>query len=217
MLFLSLPDLISHAITLIIAITVHEFSHALAADRLGDPTPARDGRLVLNPLMHLDPLGSILMLVGGFGWGRPVMVNPFRLRPPIRASMALVAAAGPFSNLILALLAAIPIRLGLFQVWDIPAINGITPSLSEFIATFILLNLGLLFFNLIPITPLDGSKIAYGVLPEAWADALSRLDPYGPMILLVLLISGRFLPFNILGLLIGPAQLGLYNLIVGTA
>lgn len=217
MLFLSPPVLISHAITLILAITVHEFSHALAADRLGDPTPARDGRLVLNPLMHLDPIGSILMLIGGFGWGRPVMVNPYRLRPPIRTSMAIVAAAGPFSNLILALLAAIPIRLGLFPDWDIPAISGLTPSLSEFVGTFILLNLGLVFFNLIPITPLDGSKIAYGVLPQEWADALSRLDPYGPMILLVLLVSGRFLPFNILGLLIGPAQQGLYNLIVGSA
>lgn len=217
MIFMSPPDFIARAITLIVAITVHEFSHAWAADRLGDPTPSRDGRLVLNPLMHLDPLGSVLMLLGGFGWGRPVMVSPYRLRPPIRVSMALVAAAGPFSNLVLALLAAIPIRLGLFNLWDIPAINGLTPSLSGLVNSFILLNLGLMFFNLIPLTPLDGSKIAYGILPQAWAEAISRLDPYGPMILLLLLASGYFLHFDLLGLVLGPAQMGLYLRIIGAS
>jgi Zn-dependent protease len=216
MIFNSPPAvLLSRVITLIIAISVHEFSHAWAADRLGDPGPSRDGRLVLNPLKHLDPMGSVLMLVVGFGWGRPVMVNPFRLRPPIRVSMALVAAAGPFSNLILALLAAIPIRLGLFHAWDIPAVSGLTPSLSEFVSAFIMLNLGLMFFNLIPLAPLDGSKIAYGLLPQEWADALGRLDRYGPMILLLLLASGYFLHFDPLGLLLGPAQAALYMRIVG--
>jgi len=217
MLFLSPPDLISHALTLIIAITIHEFSHAIAADRLGDPTPRRDGRITLNPLMHLDPIGSILMIIGGFGWGRPVAVNPYNLRAPSRLSFALVAAAGPFSNLVLALVAAIPLRLGVFAHWDIPAIAGITPSLSDFIKIFILLNIGLMLFNLIPIVPLDGSKILSGVLPPAWADALARIEPYGPMILLLLLVSGRFLPFDILGTLIGPPQNSLYQLLVGSA
>ena len=214
MLGLSLPTIISLSLTLVIAITVHEFSHAYAADRLGDPLPRSQGRLTLNPMMHLDPLGSILFIFTGFGWGRPVLTNPYNLRPPIRTSLAIVAAAGPFSNLVMALIAAIPARLGLIQFLDIGGIRNITPSLAEFIILFILVNIGLMLFNLIPIAPLDGSKIAVGVLPREWADAISRLEPYGPMILLLLLVSGRF-GFDIFGLIMRPAQSGLFSLITG--
>jgi Zn-dependent protease len=214
MIGLSLPTIISLAITLVIAISVHEFSHAYAADLLGDPTPRRDGRITLNPLAHLDPLGSIIFIVSGFGWGRPVLTNPYNLRPPIRTSMAIVAVAGPFSNFILALLGAIPYRLGLAQFLNVGAIPGVTPSVADFMYLFISVNLGLMLFNLIPIAPLDGSKIAVGVLPREWAEPLARLEPYGPMILLLLLMSGRF-GFDIFGRLIGPAQGGLFSLITG--
>lgn len=215
MIFGTLPQFIINAFALIVAITVHEFSHAWAADRLGDPGPRRDGRLVLNPLVHLDPIGSIFMLLGGFGWGRPVAVNPFSLRAPSRQSFALVAAAGPFSNLVLALIAAIPVRLGLFSFFDIPSINGITPALSELVTGFVAINLGLMLFNLIPLVPLDGSKILSGFVPIEWADALARLDQYGPMILILLFASGYFLHFNLLGIVIGPVETTLYHLITG--
>jgi Zn-dependent protease len=155
------------------------------------------------------------MLIAGFGWGRPVAVNPYNLRAPSRQNFALVAAAGPFSNLVLALLAAIPLRLGLFRVFDIPAISGITPSLSELVTGFVAINLGLMLFNLIPLVPLDGSKILSGFVPLEWADVLARVEPYGPMILMLILASGFFLPFNILGVIIGPTEATLYHLITG--
>ena len=208
---LDLPTIISVAITLVIAITVHEFSHAYAADRLGDMTPRMQGRLTLNPLMHLDPIGSLVFIVAHFGWGRPVLVNPYNLRPPIQISMAIVAAAGPFSNLILALLAAIPIRLGLLPLLDVGRIPNITPSVGDVLVLFILVNLGLMLFNLIPIAPLDGFKIAVGLLPRGLAEPLSRLESIGPIILLLLLVAGG----PVLGLIIGPAQQGLFQLMTG--
>lgn len=211
---IDLPTFISLAIILIIAITVHEFSHAYAADLLGDPTPRDQGRITLNPLAHLDPLGSILFVISGFGWGRPVMTNPYNLRSPIRNSMAIVAAAGPFSNLILALLAAIPIRLGVFNTFDLPGVSGFLPSLSSFVGFFVSVNLGLMLFNLIPVPPLDGYKIAMGVLPYEMANSLSRIEQYGPMILMLLLVSGRF-GFDIFGFIMRPAQTGLFRLITG--
>lgn len=216
MLGLSPPQLISNILTLIIAITVHEFSHAYMADRLGDSLPRRQGRITLNPMLHLDPLGSIMMIFIGFGWGRAVQVNPFNLsfRGSRDLGMVLVAVAGPFSNLVLALLAAIPIRLGVFEFFDLPGIPGFTPALSEFFITFILINIGLILFNMLPIAPLDGSKIAVGLLPRPWAEVIARLEPYGPMILLLLMVSGQF-GFDIFGLIMAPAQRGLFNLITG--
>ena len=230
MLGLTLPTILSLGLTLVIAITVHEFAHAYTADALGDPTPRMQGRVTLNPLKHLDPFGSILFILTGFGWGRPVMTNPanFARRGygvqtpdnlfinflesssnPVRVGMAIVAAAGPFSNLLLALLAAIPVRLGLIQALNFGGIEGVTPSIADFIIIFISVNIGLMLFNLIPISPLDGSKIAVGLLPPALADPLIQIDRYGPLILMLLLISGFF------GLFMRPAQNGLFNLITG--
>lgn len=214
MIGLGLPTILSLAVTLVIAITVHEFSHAYAADLLGDRTPRMQGRLTLNPLMHLDPLGSILFIITGFGWGRPVLTNPYNLRSPLRTSMAIVAAAGPFSNLIMALLAAIPVRLGLLPLLEFGGIQNVIPSLADFITLFILVNLGLMLFNLIPISPLDGFKIAVGVLPHDWANGLARLEQYGPLILMLLLVSGR-LGFDLFGFVMYPAQSGLFRLITG--
>jgi Zn-dependent protease len=205
---------ISLGITLILAITVHEFAHALVADNLGDPTPRSQGRVTLNPLAHLDPFGSLLFIVSGFGWGRPVLTNPRNYRVPIRTGMAIVAFAGPLSNFLMAMLAAIPFRLGLGDALNFGSVGEIVPSFSGFLRLFIQVNIGLMLFNLIPISPLDGFKVALGVLPDQWANALAGLEQVGPILLLLLVVSGRF-GFNLLGFLVGPAQQGLMKLLVG--
>ncbi|MFQ5410311.1 MAG: site-2 protease family protein [Anaerolineales bacterium] len=180
--------------TLIIAISVHEFAHAVTADALGDPTPRQQGRITLNPLKHLDLLGSMLFLIAGFGWGKPVMTNPRNYRTSVRAGMATVAVAGPLSNLALALLMAVPVRFGFLS-------DGF---LGTFALRFIVLNVLLLVFNMIPIAPLDGFKVALGVLPDNMAATFSRLESIGPLLLLLLLVSGRF-GFNVLGAIISPS------------
>jgi Zn-dependent protease len=195
-------------ITLVIAITVHEFAHAWTADQLGDDTPRLQGRLTLNPLKHLDPIGSIMLLLAGFGWGRPVLVNPYAVRRRTPAGMMLVAAAGPFSNLILAILASIPFQAGIFSL-------GLSNSfLTILFYDFIAINLVLLFFNLIPIFPLDGEKIAEYFLPPAGQDFLYRIRPYSPYILMALVLLGSFGTLNILGLLIGTPVNRLLQLLV---
>lgn len=188
-----LTSIVSVFATLIIAITVHEFAHAVIADALGDPTPRSQGRISLNPLKHLDLLGSMLFLVAGFGWGKPVMTNPRNFRMGIRTGMAIVAAAGPISNLTLALLMAIPIRLGFFT-------EGF---MATFAILFIRLNVLLMVFNLIPIAPLDGYKVTLGFLPDNLAIPFARLEPFGPILLLLLIMSSRF-GFNLFGAIINP-------------
>lgn len=133
---------------LLLAITVHEFSHAFAADKLGDPTPRIQGRLTLNPLAHLDPLGTLMLILVRFGWGKPVVFDPYNLQNPRRDS-ALISLAGPLSNFILAAILSIILRLTAFDI----------------LVPFIFLNILLGTFNLIPIHPLDGGKILVGILP----------------------------------------------------
>ena len=207
----SLPDFLSRAFTLVIAFTIHEFAHAWVADRLGDDTPRLAGRLTLNPLRHLDPLGSLLLLVAGFGWAKPVPVNPYALQRRTPAGMMLVAAAGPLSNLALAILAALPFQTGL--VGPTFVAGSLFPSLSGLLQTFIFINLILLLFNLIPISPLDGEKVLAYFLPPGGQAALARLRPYGPVILLLLIVSGR-MGVNLLGLLVGTPARQLFNLLV---
>jgi Zn-dependent protease len=216
MIGLNLSTILSLAITLVIAITVHEFAHAIVADNLGDPLPRSQGRVTLNPLAHLDPLGSMLFIVTGFGWGRPVLTNPYNYRTSVRTGMAIVAAAGPISNFLMAMVAAIPFRLGLGDALGVfRGVEGIFPSLSDLLFIFISVNIGLMLFNLIPVAPLDGFKVALGVLPDQWANAVAGLEQAGPMILFFLIILGRVGSFNILGFLIGPAQNGLMRLLTG--
>lgn len=187
MFSLDLPTFIARAITLIIAFTLHEFAHAWTANRLGDPTAAYQGRLTLNPLAHLDPIGTLMLLVAGFGWARPVPVNPYNLRNG-KLGWVMVAAAGPFSNLLLAMLAAIPVRFGLISLFD--PMRGPLPSLGFLVDEFITINILLLVFNLIPIAPLDGYRIAVGLLPDNLSYSLQRLEPYGFMILMLLVFTG---------------------------
>lgn len=181
------PDeLVAVLIAFLIGITVHECAHAWTALRLGDDTAQRLGRVTLNPLAHLDPIGTIgllLIIVFGFGigWGRPVPVNPARLRWHQRG-MALVALAGPVSNILLALLGALVLRFGV----SLPTFAALV------LHAFIQVNLLLASFNLIPIPPLDGLKILLGILPRFWYLQLAALERYGLAILILLIAFGSF-------------------------
>lgn len=200
--------LLTAGLALVIGITIHEFSHALAAYRLGDSTAKRAGRLSLNPIRHLDPVGTALLLLVGFGWGKPTPVDPGSLRRG-RTGMALVAAAGPVSNVLLASLVAVPIRLGVLE-WAPPL--GFQPILDAdpvgmvalLLEFLILYNIILAVFNLIPLFPLDGSKIALGVLPLELAVPFARLERYGPALLLVIIALDYLTGIGILWKVMGP-------------
>jgi len=208
---LTLPTLITRVFTLIVALSFHEFSHAWAADRLGDTTPRASGRLTLNPIAHLDVFGSLMLIVAGFGWAKPVPVNPYALRRRHPAGLMLVSVAGPLSNLLLAIIAAIPFQAGLVS-WT-PS-SALLPSIGSFLAEFIFINLILFFFNLLPIFPLDGEKVLEYFLPPSAQDTLARLRPYGPMILLALLFVGPMIGFDILHWLVGTPAQRIFQLLV---
>ncbi len=193
-------------VALITGIAFHEFSHAWMAYQLGDGTAAGMGRLTLNPMRHLDPLGTLLLFLVGFGWGKPTPVNPYRLRTGPRRGNALVAAAGPLSNFLFAVLAAMPLRMGWVSApGSLDRIGEASGNevLGLFLFYIVLFNVILGVFNLIPIHPLDGFKVAVGVLPRQAAAELERLAPWGPGILMALIAIGWLTPFNPLGRLIG--------------
>jgi len=193
---LSLSTIVARLIILVLGIPIHEWAHAWSAHKLGDDTASLQGRLTINPAAHLDPFGSLLLLFSGFGWGKPVPVNPYRMRVNPRLGMALSAAAGPFSNFVLAMLFAIPLRMG-WITWD----SGI----GGFLFIVIRINLVLMLFNLIPIYPLDGEKVLLGLLPRWWGDSLLRLRPFGMLILAVLLFVLPRLGLDLIGKVILPA------------
>lgn len=205
---------ISRIFVLLTAFAVHEFAHAWAADRFGDSTPRDNGRLTLNPMAHLDPMGSLMLIVVGFGWAKPVPVNPYALERRSSMAMMWVALAGPASNFLMALLASIPFQLGLASVYGINP-DTFLPSLDRLLWEFVSINLLLMVFNLIPLAPLDGEKILYYLLPSPGQRVMDNIRPYGPMLLLVLVFSGFFLPFNIIGSIIGPIVGTLTNLLTG--
>ncbi|MBM3144494.1 MAG: site-2 protease family protein [Chloroflexi bacterium] len=216
MLGLDFPTLIARVIVLLTAFSFHEFAHAWMADYFGDDTPRYHGRLTLNPLAHLDPLGSLMLVVAGFGWAKPVPVDPYVLRRRSAAAMMWVALAGPMSNFLLAILAAIPFRLGLVSVEQaFFGAGNFLPTLPQLLLEFIIINLVLMLFNLIPLAPLDGEKIADYFFPASWSDFLARIRPYGPMILMVLFIGAPYLGVDILGWIMRPALQLLFNALVG--
>jgi len=166
------------AAALLIGITIHEFAHAWTADRLGDPTGKIEGRETLNPLAHLDPIGTALILFTGFGWGKPVPFDPFNLKD-VKKDSALISLAGPVSSLLLAILAALLIRIS--TTIFIPSI------IISFLYAVVQLNVMLGIFNLIPVHPLDGGKVLIGLLPDNISDDVDRfLHQYGIIILLFL-------------------------------
>ncbi len=194
------PTLYDIAILLpavVIGLTFHEYAHGWAADRLGDRTARYHGRLTLNPVAHIDIVGLIMIFIAGFGWAKPVPVNPLNLVGDMRRSMMLVSLAGPATNLLIAVLGAVLLGLG---GWKIPYGN-------EIFSKIILLNLVLAIFNLIPVPPLDGSKILAGLLPgrQEW---LSAIENYGTLILILLLFTG------VVGFIIRPIIIPLYNLLI---
>lgn len=201
MLNLSAPLIISRVLTLIIALTVHEFAHAFVADRFGDDTPRIMGRLTLNPLKHLDVIGSLMLIVAGFGWAKPVPVNPVKLREHSKSAFMWVSVAGPASNLLLACLAAIPIRFNLIPAF--PTFSFL-PSAMDFLVTFFVINLLLMVFNLMPLPPLDGEKILEFLLPENMANQYAKIKPFGPILLLaVIFVLPRF-GIDIFGAIMTP-------------
>lgn len=185
--------LIMVAFGLTIAITLHEFSHAYVAHLLGDDTARRHGRISLNPLAHLDPMGTLLLLVAGFGWGKPVPVNSSFLRSPVRWSMAAVAVSGIVTNLLTATLIALPIRLNLFSNY----------ALITLLAYTVEINVVLAIFNLIPLPPLDGFNLLSAALSGRVMRSLGPAIRWGPAILLGLLVVDGFFPTNIISTVIG--------------
>lgn len=194
------------ATALVTGIAFHEFSHAFVADTLGDKLPRARGRVTLNPLAHLDRTGTLLMVLIGFGWGKPVPINPNATSNP-KQSLWMTALAGPSSNFIIAAAFGLPIRLDLFPyispfntpLLDFLDFRGMSTDeyFGLFFSSIVLFNVILGLFNLIPIAPLDGFKVVYGLLPRDLAREFGKLEQYGPVILLILiampfLTGGRF-------------------------
>jgi len=181
-----LLELIPKLPALLAAVTVHELAHALVADRLGDPTARRLGRITLNPLPHLDPLGALAFLLAGFGWAKPVPVNAQNLRHPIR-DMAWVAVAGPVSNFAAAFVALLALRL-------LGKVGGGIPFVAEPLGIVLfwvyLFNLALGIFNLIPLPPLDGGHFLPYLFPRASWPFIHQLEQAGPFLLILLVLSG---------------------------
>ncbi len=199
-------------ITLMIAFSVHEFAHAFSADRLGDDTPRLHGRLTLNPLAHLDLMGTLMLLLVGFGWAKPVPINPYALNRRSRYGTMLVSLAGPLSNLVLAALAALPLRLGLVPV---ERSAGFLPTGFDMLINFIMINILLFIFNLIPLAPLDGEKVLEGLFPPQMAAFFDKIRPYSPIILLALIFLLPRLGVDILGWVMYPLMSGILRLLLG--
>jgi Zn-dependent protease len=214
----AITTLIASLLAVLLGITVHEFSHALSADLLGDPTARDMGRLTLNPIAHLDPVGGLMILISsisgfGFGWGKPVPVNPVNLRFGPRVGMAMTAIAGPFANIVLATLVSAPLRL----------VSSMPLTVYSVLYVVVSTNVALAVFNLLPIYPLDGFSVLRGVLATVrarWAyevsNLLDRMLTFGPMIFMLLIVVDRLIPGRgIIWTILWPAYRLLMGLVLG--
>lgn len=195
-------------LTLIIAFTIHEFAHGFLADRFGDPTPRLQGRLTLNPLKHLDIFGSLMLLLTGFGWAKPVQIDTEAIRRNNKAGVMLVSFIGPFSNFLLALIGALLLKIpGITTIrwWVIPF----------FLSQFIWINLSLLIFNLVPLAPLDGEKVVEYFIPDSMLPAWNNVQQYGMQILLICFLILPYLNIDVFGKILSPLISGLYYWLVG--
>lgn len=188
------PEMLLRIPALLLSITVHEYAHAKVSYKLGDPTPRFTGRLSLNPLAHLDPIGLLMLWIFKLGWAKPVQVNPNYYNEP-KKGIILVSSAGPLANIFLAFLTLLLLKINIFKI-------GV---FQYFFYILFIYNIGLAVFNLIPIPPLDGSKILLNVLPNNIAYKLLRVGEYGPIILIFLLY------FNFLNIILDPMIVFLYN------
>jgi Zn-dependent protease len=193
----------------LIALTFHEFSHGFISTKLGDPTPRITGRLSLNPMAHLDPMGALLMVLTGFGWARPVQIDARYYKNP-KVGMAITAAAGPLSNLLLAFLAMIIYTMIFILNIKVGLFSGSIDTISGFVLMFVQVNLCFMVFNLIPIPPLDGSRILGLFLSSRSYFKLQQLERYSFMIIVVLSLTGFF--NRIIGTGVGVVLSALINL-----
>lgn len=223
-LFLTLVA--STVLALVVGIGFHEFSHALMADSLGDTLPARQGRVTLNPMAHLDPAGTFMILFIGFGWGKPVQFNPFGLRVSPKSATLLVSLAGPASNFVAAAVLAAPIKFGwvpyINPLSDLPAsiwsleVQSVSEHVGLFLTGAVYLNVILGVFNLIPVHPLDGFKVVMGLLPDDLAREWAKLAQYGMGILLLGLFAIPLLTgYSPLGDILGPPVVKLVRFFTG--
>ena len=204
-LLLSVPPIL-------LALSFHEYAHGWMAYRLGDPTAKHEGRLTMNPLAHLDPLGTMMIIIVHFGWAKPVPVNPMNLKDP-KKDMLWIALAGPVSNVIMAaglgLILRIMIGMGM-------RVDGSFLGYFQYMLYFaVMINLVLAIFNMIPIPPLDGSKILFGLLPTEYEESYLRFQQFGPMVLLGLVVINSYFGIPIFSVLITPFVSVFSSLFVG--
>ncbi len=202
-----IQKIIIYAVPILFGLTVHEYAHGLMADRLGDPTPRTMGRLTLNPFYHLDPIGTLVFFITqAFGWARPISINPDNLTSP-RRDLMWIALAGPLANLLLALFCALLYHLINSLAGGNMGSGGawLIVPFQQMIVAGVVVNLSLGLINLIPIPPLDGGRILAGILPQRPAGYLEKIDSYGAILLLILVLSDSlsFFLFPLLSALTG--------------